>query len=102
MNFPEIVADESVDARIIAVLIQQGYNIYSIAENNSGIADAMVIQIALNKKAFIITEDKDFGDEIIYKKTISCGALLLRLYGLEYTARIDLVLNTLVKHKDEL
>jgi hypothetical protein len=56
----------------------------------------------LDKKAFIITEDKDFGDEIVFKKSISYGALLLRLHGLDYTAKISLVLNTIAKHKEEL
>jgi hypothetical protein len=32
MSFPEIVADESVDARIIVALRQHGYAIYSISE----------------------------------------------------------------------
>ena len=102
IHFPEIVADESVDARIITALRQRDYNVYAIAEVNSGIIDFAVIQIALEKNAFIITEDKDFGDEIVFKKTISCGTLLLRLHGLDCIAKISLVLNTLVRHDKEL
>ena len=83
MNFPEIVADESVDARIIKALQQIGYIIYSIANYSIGISDAEVILTALNKKAFILTEDKDFGDEIIFKRSNHYGTLLLRLHGLD-------------------
>lgn len=102
MSFPEIVADESVDARIIAALKQAGYIIYSIADYNGGIIDTEVISIALNKKAFIITEDKDFGDEIIFKKSAHCGTLLLRLHGLDSSIKIPLVVDTLKKYDKEL
>lgn len=79
-EFPLIIADESVDARIILALKQDGFLVYSIAKECSGIPDIEVIQIAILKQALIITEDKDFGDEIVYKGVSpNVSALLLRL-----------------------
>jgi predicted nuclease of predicted toxin-antitoxin system len=102
MIFPEIVADESVDARIISALKAAGYILYSIADYKGGITDAEVISIALNRKAFITTEDKDFGDEIIFKKSAHYGTLLLRLHGLNASIKISLIINTLKKYNQEL
>ena len=102
MNFPEIVADESVDARIIQAIKLKGYNVYSISSDNHGISDAEVILIAINKKAFIITEDKDFGDEIVFKKSSHYGTLLLRLHGLPVASKISMVINALENYKIEL
>lgn len=102
MIFPEIVIDESVDFRILIALRDTGYNVYSIAQNNAGINDKEVIRIALEKNAFIITEDKDFGDEIIFKKSAHHGTLLLRLHGLEFTKKNSIVLDTLEKYSKDL
>lgn len=40
-------------------------------------------QIAVIEGAYILTEDKDFGDELVYKKGTHNGAMLLRLAGVE-------------------
>lgn len=101
MNFPEIIADESVDASILQAQ-QKGYVVYSIASNNNGASDSEVINIAVIKKAFIITEDKDFGDEIVFKKSTHYGTLLLRLHGLHINIKISLVINIIEKYNTEL
>ncbi len=81
-DFPLIIADESVDARIIRSLVDHGYNVYAIIYESPGITDTHVIEIAIEKNGFIITEDKDFGDELVYKKTQKIGSLLLRISDL--------------------
>lgn len=56
MNF---VADESVDAPIYKTLLNAGHTVFAIVENNPGIDDEQVLQIAYQKKAILITQDKD-------------------------------------------
>ncbi len=101
-DFPLIIADESVDARIFRSLIEHGYSVYSISIKSPGIADTLVIEIAHKKNGFIITEDKDFGDELVYKKTNNTGSLLLRIADLPIDARIHLVLEVLSTHGKSL
>ena len=102
MSFTLIVADESVDGRIIEALQKEGFNIEAISSVNPGISDTEVIAFAVKKKAFILTEDKDFGDEIVYRKAFHEGALLLRLAGMPVDQKIVLVLNTLRHYENEL
>jgi predicted nuclease of predicted toxin-antitoxin system len=101
-DFPVIVADESVDSRIIKSLVGKGYSVYSIARETPGITDSVVIEIAVEKQAYIITEDKDFGDELVYRKKQSVGGMLLRMPDVPIESRIKLVVDTFLLHGKEL
>ena len=101
-DFPLIIADESVDMRIIRSLADNGYSVYAIIIEHSGITDKNVIDIAVKNNGFIITEDKDFGDELVYKKTQSIGSLLLRISDLPIESRIQLVIGVLLNHAETL
>ena len=61
MNY-QIVADESVDFRIVTALRSVGLIVYSVAEELPSINDISVLSIAVEKEALLITEDKDFGE----------------------------------------
>ncbi len=97
-DFPLIIADESVDGRIIRSLIDAGFRVYSVIIETPGIADTEVIDIAIAANGFIVTEDKDFGDELVYKETNHVGSLLLRISDLIIDDRIHLVIDTLTQH----
>lgn len=101
-NFPLIVADESTDARIIKALTEAGYIIFSIQEMLPGIDDVDIIKLAVDRGAFIITEDKDFGDEIVFRKATHNGAMLLRLAGINIEDKVQMVLMVIEKYSVEL
>lgn len=61
-----IVADESVDFRIVEVVRENSISVLSIAESNPSISDAEVLAIAVEQNALLLTEDKDFG-ELVYR-----------------------------------
>ena len=63
--------DESTDARITEALMEAGYKIYSIQEMMPGTDDIDIIQLAADKQAHILTEDKDFGDELVFRKNFT-------------------------------
>jgi predicted nuclease of predicted toxin-antitoxin system len=94
--------DESTDARITDALVKAGYRVFSIQQMMQGIDDRAIIKISVEKEGFIITEDKDFGDEIVFRKALHNGAMLLRLAGVDIEERIRLVLTSLEKHHHEL
>lgn len=97
-----IIADESVDARIIKALAEANFHIYSIMNECPGISDNKVIELANEMKGFIITEDKDFGDELVYKKTLNIGSMLLRFSEVPIEQRIKLVVDTFKYHLPEM
>jgi predicted nuclease of predicted toxin-antitoxin system len=78
MNYP-VVADESVDFRIVTQLRLAGIVVYSIAEQQPSIKDEQVLLIAVKNKALLITEDKDFGELVFRLGLPHCGILLIRI-----------------------
>ncbi|WP_127126678.1 DUF5615 family PIN-like protein [Pseudoflavitalea rhizosphaerae] len=56
MNF---VADESVDAPIYKTLLNAGHTVFAIVENNPGIDDEQVLQIAYQKEAILPQDQKE-------------------------------------------
>src|SRR4051794_16664096 len=101
-NFPLIIADESTDARITEALKQAGYEIFSIQEIMPGTDDLDIISVATANKGYILTEDKDFGDELVFRKVSNNGAMLLRLSGVDIEEKVRLVLTAIQKHCLEL
>ena len=101
-NFPLIIIDESTDARIAAALHEAGYDVFSIQKLMPGIDDLEIIALAAGKKAYILTEDKDFGDELVFRKAPNNGAMLLRLAGVDIEDKIRLILTAIAKHSNEL
>ena|SRR5665213_2191515 len=101
-DFPLVMVDECTDARITEALIEAGCKIFSIQEMMSGAPDIDIIQLAAEKGAYILTEDKDFGDELVFRKLPHVGAMLLRLAGVNIEDKIRLVITTMEKHSGEL
>ena len=101
-SFLPIIIDESTDARIAKALQDAGFIIISIQQIMPGTDDINIIQMAVAKGAFITTEDKDFGDELVYKKNLHNGAMLLRLAGVTIEKKIELVFTAFAKHSKEL
>ncbi len=56
-----ILADESVDYRIVKELRNKDFDVISILEDYRSISDKEIIEIARNKATLLLTEDKDFG-----------------------------------------
>lgn len=96
------MVDESTDARIAEALTEAGYKIFSIQEIMPGTDDIDIIRLAADKRAYILTEDKDFGDELVFRKISHSGAMLLRLAGVNIEDKIRLVLMAIEKHSEEL
>lgn len=67
-----------------------------------GTDDIDIIQFAAERGAYILTEDKDFGDELVFRKSSHYGAMLLRLEGVEIEEKQRLVLMALNKYSEEL
>ena len=97
-----IVADESVDFAIVRSLRKDNYQVHAIAEESPALSDAAVLEIATQKNALLITEDKDFG-ELVYRFQMKhCGILLLRLISLSSAEKADFVCRVFNQYGTEL
>ncbi len=97
-----LVADESVDQRIIEGLRLAGHKIVSVAEEAGGSADDQVLALAETHGTVLLTADKDFG-ELVYRQQLAHrGVILLRQAGLSIEARVEAVRAILEAHADEV
>jgi predicted nuclease of predicted toxin-antitoxin system len=96
MNY-QIVADESVDFRIVTALRAAGLIVYSVAEELPSITDISVLSIAVKKQALLITEDKDFGELVFRLKLPHTGVLLVRIE--EANHKLSSVIASIKEHQ---
>lgn len=79
----KIVADESVNYRLVKLLRQNAYEVVPICDVASGISDKEVIHFAQNLYAMIITEDKDFGELVFSHQIKDVSIVFLRYDKME-------------------
>ena len=96
----QVIADESVDFRIVIQLRNIGITVYSIAEEIPSIPDKSVLSIAFDKNALLITEDKDFGELVFRLQLPHHGILLIRIEEAEY--KILSVASAIKQHYGEM
>lgn len=68
-----IIADESVDGRIIGRLRLAGHDVLAIAESAAGTPDDLVLANADTAGVLLLTADKDFG-ELVFRRRIAAGS----------------------------
>lgn len=98
MNF---VADESVDAPIVAALRREGHHIAYVAEISPSITDDEVLTQANQSGSILITMDKDFGELVYRLKRIHAGVVLLRLAGQSESSKTQIVVDAIRAHAAE-
>ena len=97
-----ILADESVDYRIIRFLRLQSYNVLAIIDNDASITDIEVLEKANEHNALLLTEDKDFGELVFRSKLVHKGILLLRFQEADIDAQNKKVYQLLENHHSQL
>jgi predicted nuclease of predicted toxin-antitoxin system len=94
--------DESVDRQVVHKLKQDGHNVVYVAEMDPGISDDLVLSIANNMGALLVTADKDFGELVFRRQQINAGVMLIRLAGLSLQGKGELVAAAVRDHSTEL
>jgi predicted nuclease of predicted toxin-antitoxin system len=97
----QFVDDESVDHQIVEALKVE-YEVYDIREQNRGVSDDVVLEIALKQKAILITADKDFGELVFRQRKVTGGVILTRLASAEFDRKSAIVLEVIQKYKDRI
>ena len=97
-----LVADEGVDAQIVVALRRGGHDVTFVAELAPGIADDVVLDLARDRQALLLTADKDFGELVMRQRRAVNGVVLLRLAGLAADVKAALVTAVIDAHLAEL
>lgn len=97
-----LVADEGVEAQIVAALREDGLSVVYVAELAAGMADPEVLKLALEGDAVLLTADKDFGELVFRQGLATHGVVLLRLAGLPDHERAATVRSVAQLHGHEM
>jgi len=76
--FHKILADESVDYRIVKSLREENFEVISILEECPSVPDKKVLELAKENNSILLTEDKDFGEWVFSYHERDVGIILLR------------------------
>lgn len=97
-----LLADESVEKQIVDQLRNDGHNVDYISEISPGVSDNTVLQTASDKKALLITSDKDFGELFFRLEKLHFGVLLLRLEGADINEKKKVVSSAIKKYGERI
>ena len=92
-----IITDENLHGALVQALIGKGYEVRQVATLNKGASDESVIELAFDKKAILVTEDKDFGELVFAHQMAKVTVVFLR-YRL---AELSIITQNLLRVIDE-
>lgn len=96
----KILADECCDANLVIGLRASAYDVKYVSESNPGISDKEVLEIALDEKRLLLTEDKDFGELAVRFGYKTLGIILLRLPDVRSHNLIDKIIRWFKKYSN--
>ncbi len=97
-----ILVDESVDYRIVKFLRKKEFHVISILEEYRSVSDKIVLDIARENDAILLTEDKDFGEWIFAYHEKGVGVILLRYKPVALKPIIKSLFSVLQSYGDSL
>ncbi|MBI2118811.1 MAG: DUF5615 family PIN-like protein [Elusimicrobia bacterium] len=98
----KLVADESIEKRIVENLRIQGFDVLYIAELAPAIPDKSVLHLSIKQKRILLTNDKDFGELVFLEKEITEGIILLRFSTEKTDLKSRILLSFLQTHKEKI
>lgn len=75
----KFLLDENTSKATAQFLIQLGHTTFRIKEIHPGLEDFLVLELAVEKEAIIVTLDKDYGELIFKEGRLHTGVFFLRL-----------------------
>ncbi len=96
------VANENFDFTVVKQLRENGFSVLAIGESFFSIPDPQVLQISVDRKAILLTEDKDFGELVHRLRMPHCGILLVRLLKMSSVEKSNRVCEVIVSQGDRL
>ena len=96
------LVDESTGPAVAQWLHEQGHDVFSVYNSARGLDDDAIVEKAFNENWILITNDKDFGDQVYREQKPHHGVILLRLDDERAKSKIEILRRLLQSHADRL
>lgn len=81
-------------------LINKGYDVKEVKDEDSSMLDEKIIELASNEKRIIITVDKDFGEQFVFYEKKNCS--IIRLPDVSPVKRINMIEKVINNYSSQL
>lgn len=102
MNEIKFLADVNIEKRIVDYLLENDYDVKWIPDYDCAMLDEELLSMTKEEERILITNDKDFGEQIFLQKRQSAGIILFRLKEQETRKKINIMNKLLVNYQDKL
>lgn len=96
------LVDECTGPAVAEWLQSQGHEVFSVYDSARGMDDDDIVQKAFEENWILITNDKDFGDQIYRERKPHHGIVLLRLDDERAKVKIHVLAQLLASYADRL
>jgi predicted nuclease of predicted toxin-antitoxin system len=96
------LVDECTGPAVAQWLRSQRHDVFSVYEQARGLDDDAIIQEAFEDNRILVTNDKDFGEQVYREHRPHRGVVLLRLEDERMQNKIAVLQKLLVKYSDQL
>lgn len=98
----KFMVDASTGIASARYLQAQGYDVIFVGEWNPKAADIDIVRFALTEQRIIITNDKDFGEQVFRDQQQHGGVLLLRLADDRTITKLRVIQAVLAQYEGQL
>ncbi len=96
------LVDECTGPRVAEWLRGEGYQVFSVYPEASGISDEKLLRKASDENWILITNDKDFGEMIFRTRQEHRGVVLLRLTDERSSNKIEVLRHLLINYSPKV
>lgn len=96
------LVDESTGPAVAHWLANQGHEVFSVYQSARGSDDETLVQKAFTENWILLTNDKDFGEQVYHSHKPHHGVILLRLNDERATSKIQVLERLLSNYADRL
>ena len=96
------LVDESTGPSVAEWLTAEGHEVFSVYDSARGMDDNEIIKQAFSDNWILITNDKDFGEQVYRDQKPHHGIVLLRLDDERAISKIEVLKRLLKSHSEKL
>ena len=96
------LVDESTGPTVAKWLSDERHEVFSVYDLARGMHDDDIVKKAFDENWILITNDKDFGEQVYRERKSHHGIILLRLEDERAKSKIEVLKRLLASHADNL
>ncbi|HDI78294.1 MAG TPA: hypothetical protein ENF54_01495 [Desulfobacteraceae bacterium] len=96
------MVDECIGPNVANWLREEGYEVFSVYEQERGLDDDKILEKAYTEEWILITSDKDFGTKVYREGRPHKGIILLRLDDERFPNKIKVLRELLNRYKNKI